>query len=85
MKTTEFDSYQIQLNNVEKGIIGHISKGRNVRNQSIGLVKKFWQFFFNFPRTVKKVLEVFILRVYEGSMNFFRTITKSWTWTLISN
>ena len=51
----------------------------------IRLARKFLRFFLNFPRIVKKVLEVSILWVYKGGTNFFRTITKSWIWTLIKN
>ena len=45
----------------------------------------FCVFFSKFPRIVEKALEASILRAYKGSSSIFRTITKSWTWTLIAS
>jgi hypothetical protein len=51
----------------------------------IGLARNFLRFFLKFPRTVEKVLEVSILRVYIGGTNIFRRTTKLWIWMLIVN
>jgi uncharacterized membrane protein len=56
-----------------------------VITSDIGLARKFLRFFKKFLRTVEKVLEVSILRLYKGRTNIFRTTTKLWIWMLILN
>jgi hypothetical protein len=47
------------------------------KESSIRLATNFLRFFKNFSRTVEKVLEVSILRVYIGRTNIFRTTKKN--------
>ena len=51
----------------------------------LGWQETFCVSFSKFHRIVEKALKASILSVYKGSLSIFRTITKSWIWTLIAS